>query len=239
VCVCVCVQLQANYEFPAAFPHSGALRGSVKNQKPKTKMKKTILSIASLSLAFAASGSAALTLLADPISHTASSQINAGEFNAGNLYDGTVTLADLGTTANQGGQYAGSGVGPHYMVYNMGSTIDLGGIVYAQRAGANSSTDKVTSIDFWLQNSNPGTVTSDPGAAIDHTLTVTNTANNNLTEYDFGSTVASGQYVIMKMTGNGGNPGGSELVLGTFVPEPSTTALLGLGGLALILRRRK
>ena len=34
-------------------------------------------------------------------------------------------------------------------------------------------------------------------------------------------------------------PGSNDLVQFTVVPEPSTTALLGLGGLALIIRRRK
>jgi hypothetical protein len=38
---------------------------------------------------------------------------------------------------------------------------------------------------------------------------------------------------------NGGNRTGFEEIAITAVPEPTTTALLGLGGLALILRRRK
>ena len=43
---------------------------------------------------------------------------------------------------------------------------------------------------------------------------------------------------------NAGDPGDpyvgfSEIRFGGAVPEPTTTALLGLGGLALILRRRK
>lgn len=40
----------------------------------------------------------------------------------------------------------------------------------------------------------------------------------------------------------GSTTGGTELssfTIGTIIPEPSSTALLGLGGLALILRRRK
>lgn len=50
---------------------------------------------------------------------------------------------------------------------------------------------------------------------------------------------------IAATTGNGaggtarGSLGGFQIIETTAVPEPSSTALLGLGGLALILRRRK
>ncbi len=202
------------------------------------KKIRTSLLTAALGLAFAGSGEAALTMLPDPASSTHSSQFSAG-FAGTFLYDGTVTLADVGGTANQGGQWAGAGGGPHVQVWDMGSATAFQGIFYAQRLGADPNTDKVTGIEFWVTNTDPGAAsTTMPilSTTVDHNLTVTNTANNNLTEYDFG-TGLSGQWVVMRFTGNGGNPGGSELVLG--IPEPGSAALLGMAGFALTLRRRR
>lgn len=177
-------------------------------------------------LCFGSSSNATLVMLPDPVGSAFSSEFDnnyLGEF----LYDGVVTVADVGTTDNLGEQWAGSGLGPHYAVYDMGSSIELAGIFYAQRLGNDPAFDKVNQIDFWLQDSDPGVVTSDPVGTLDYSLAVTNTTNQELTEYDFGGTVGTGQYVIMKMTGNAGNPGGSELVLAT-IPEPGSAMLLSL-----------
>jgi len=207
-------------------------------------MNKASLSfLAATALGLAGSGHAALIMLADPVSATASSEFPAGtDYVVDHLYDGSPTLADVGTTNNLGDQYAGNGVGPHYVVYNMGSSIDLSGVFYGQRVGGIPTADKIGQIDFWVQSSDPGTVFADPAGAADYSLSVTNVSNDGLlTAYDFGSVVASGQYVIMKLNenpGSGFNPGGTELVLGT-VPEPGSTVLLGLGGVALALRRRR
>ncbi|MEJ6571203.1 MAG: PEP-CTERM sorting domain-containing protein [Akkermansiaceae bacterium] len=74
------------------------------------------------------------------------------------------------------------------------------------------------------------------------TLTVGSTAET----FNFSSVTAS--WMRIGIDGTYENPGGGRNWLGglgevrfegTAVPEPSTTALLGLGGLALILRRRK
>ena len=56
------------------------------------------------------------------------------------------------------------------------------------------------------------------------------------------STVSNVRYIKFSNITNGGDASFlafSEIRFGSVVPEPSTTALLGLGGLALILRRRK
>ena len=57
---------------------------------------------------------------------------------------------------------------------------------------------------------------------------------------------ATGRYVALEMmsrhsgdTSTGGRIGFAEAGFTTVVPEPTTTALLGLGGLSLMLRRRK
>jgi hypothetical protein len=55
-------------------------------------------------------------------------------------------------------------------------------------------------------------------------------------------TSVSARYVLFEVTANHGDGsyvGMSEVRFISAVPEPTTTALLGLGGLALILRRRK
>ena len=60
------------------------------------------------------------------------------------------------------------------------------------------------------------------------------------------ASVASGGSLYLRWTGNDVSGGGSrdefaldDVSVGESIPEPSSTALLGLGGLALILRRRK
>ena len=56
------------------------------------------------------------------------------------------------------------------------------------------------------------------------------------------SAVSNVRYIKFSNITNGGDTNYlafSEIRFGSVVPEPSTTALLGLGGLALILRRRK
>jgi hypothetical protein len=205
--------------------------------------KASLAFLSAAALGLAGSGHAALIMLPDPVAATASTEFPSGTtYAVDKLYDGTPTLADVGTTNNLAGQYAGNGVGPHYIVYNMGSSIGLSGVFYAQRMGGVEVADKVGQIDFWLQNSDPGTVLADPAGAADYSLSVTNVSNDGLlTAYDFGGVVGNGQFVVMKLTenpGSGFNPGGTELVLGT-VPEPGSTVLLGLAGFALALRRRR
>lgn len=190
------------------------------------------------------SSQAALTMLNDPINSSASSQFS-GTFAAAHLFDGSPSLADVGSAAANGQQYAGAGLGPHVLVWDMGSPINLAGIFYAQRLGGDPSLDKVTGIRFWFEDSDPGAAsTALPGAlgASDHALTLTNTSDNNLTAYDFGALVGSGRWVVMELTGNGGNPGGSELQLATdltLIPEPSSAILIGLASGLVLLRRRK
>jgi hypothetical protein len=72
--------------------------------------------------------------------------------------------------------------------------------------------------------------------------------SHDFTAADFGKTEGEWDAILANVTSItlGGNAyGGSEnlgydnIALNAAVPEPSSTALLGLGGLALILRRRK
>ena len=126
-----------------------------------------------------------------------------------------------------------------------GSSVTADGFVYSQRLGGNPATDKVTEIKFYFSNAD--LAGSDLTLlTADATIAITNTANSVLTQYALGSEL-SGQYVAMYLTGNGGNPGGSELRLTASpappVPEPSSialgmTALVGLGLCALRRKRQ-
>ena len=207
-------------------------------------INKTYTAIA-LSLSISATSSAALTALADPTTATTSSIYDHSSISIGNLYDSDhTTIADGDTNSTQ---FSGLGTTDNGFVvikYDMGATINLGGIYFAQR---HFSAEQVTDIKFWVTNTNPGPVGSDAvampilGTAPTHTLSsITANTASRITEYDFGSNVGSGQYVVMRLQGKSGSDhvGADELVLAA-VPEPSSAALLGLGGLALILRRRK
>lgn len=78
------------------------------------------------------------------------------------------------------------------------------------------------------------TRTIDGGAAA--TLSLSNNADNNYTGPDTG-----GSMFLVDSGSSGGTVAGWNIISAELnvVPEPSSTALLGLGGLALILRRRK
>jgi hypothetical protein len=68
----------------------------------------------------------------------------------------------------------------------------------------------------------------------------TNTAGHEIDTFNLSS--ISARYIGVEiMTGGGDSQGrvGFDEIAVTAVPEPTTTALLGLGGFALILRRRK
>jgi hypothetical protein len=80
-------------------------------------------------------------------------------------------------------------------------------------------------IDGSTQDFSPDTMSSDPRIVNFSDISV-----------DSGTGTTDGSLTITVQ--NGGIPVISALTIST-VPEPSSTALLGLGGLALILRRRK
>ena len=198
-----------------------------------------------LSLSISATSSAALTALADPTAATTSSLYVHSSISVANLYDSDHTIiADGDTNATQFSGLGTTDSGFVVVKYNMGASIDLRGVYFAQR---HFSDEQVTDIEFWVTNTDPGVVGSDAaampilGTVATYTLSgITANTASRVTEYDFGSTVGSGQYIVMRLQGkaSSNNVGADELVLAA-VPEPSSAALLGLGGLALILRRRK
>lgn len=162
--------------------------------------------------------------VAIPVGATASTEFSAA-YSVSNLFDGSVSFADVGTTDNQGGQYAGQGTGAHVVVYDFGSSRACNGILYAQRAGGDPFADKVGQVELWVTNTDPGAAAlSLPilGMPVDEILVITNTVNNNLEYYAFEQNL-SGRYVVMRLIapeGAVGNIGGSELVLVNAAWEP-------------------
>jgi hypothetical protein len=158
-------------------------------------------------------------VLDDPESATASSNYNNAPWtSATNLYDGTVTAADIGTTDNQGGQYAGWFWGPHHVVYDMGSNVTFNSILYAQRdpgAAANQ-------IVFWVTDTDPGHATNltFQSGGVYAEVDVTNVSDSNLTEYELGGSL-SGRYVVMNIRSSHQNAGGMELVLANDPDAPA------------------
>lgn len=134
---------------------------------------------------------------------TFTSSTFSGGFLSSFLFDGQPTI---GSGANLGGQWAGSGIGPIFVDFDFGSTINTDCFRYAQRLGGNPALDKAIKFEFFFSNSS-GNFPATPNVVIDSGI---NTSNSNFTLYNLGDSY-SGRYLRFRVTGNGGNVGGSEL----------------------------
>lgn len=171
-----------------------------------------------------------LEFVADPVAISASSFFNATyapEF----LYDAELTIDDFENPAfDPLGQYAGSGTGPHVLVFDFGATVNFDGIAYAQRLGGIVDADKVPSIELWVSDADPGLASLDlpilsgPPAAMAEL--VTTDTSPLLRYYDIG-TLLSGRYVVMRLGVGTYNPGGSELQL-TLVGSAEPVRIIGI-----------
>ncbi len=104
-------------------------------------------------------------------------------------------------------------------------------------SGLDFNTDYVLTIYHYDINGNSTTdwyIGADDGSP-DHTSVSPGTFDESEAKFDLNVT-SSGTGTVLITTGSSGFFNGMEVAT---VPEPTTTALLGLGGLALILRRRK
>ncbi|NWK57334.1 PEP-CTERM sorting domain-containing protein [Verrucomicrobiaceae bacterium N1E253] len=157
------------------------------------------------------------------------------------LLDGATISMDL-NIRNSGGENGGLLV----TGYTSGGTALFtftggnGGSPYGQRELATSSdisgTRDNTHNNLWSENGDGKTINLSLAAA-GYTLTGDGGTTNLA-----GSYFASGDLASIKIEAKGSKAlwGIDNIsVAGTVVPEPSSTALLGLGGIALILRRRK
>lgn len=202
--------------------------------KTSMNLKLTALTATAALMAAGAAQDAqsAVIIIGPPDTVTASSEFS-GSFAVGNMFNNSVSESDIDTTtySKSGGEaYAGSGTGPHDVWMDFSSSISTDGFAYAAR-----SAQGISSIEFFFRDSasyngvDLGTLTAD--------VTVSSIVDDDvLNGYALGATY-SGQYVGMRVNGSNGNPGGNEFRF-TAVPEPSSLALLGLGGLCVLRRRR-
>ena len=161
-----------------------------------------------LALVLAAAGTA--NLWADdpgvplPIpSITFTSSTFSGSYPSAFLFDGNPTV---GSDSSLGGQWAGRGVGPIHVDLDFGITVTTDCFGYAQRQGGNPSLDKTIKFELFFSDT-PGTFQPSPDVTIDSGI---NTANDDFTLYPLGAN-HSGRHLRFRVTGNGGNVGGSEL----------------------------
>jgi hypothetical protein len=193
----------------------------------------------------ALNANAEVSLLPDPVSATAASTYadDIPGWGPQNLYDQDPTAADLNQVIGNGAEYAGSGEGPHVVVFDYGSPVSFDGMAYAQRvSGADLDADRVPEINFWVANTDPGpaaldlAILSDPPAASVTGIDMLDLAFNS---YAFGHEL-TGQYVVVRLEAGGTfNPGGGEMALLSSIPEPSALALAAVGLLGMVKSRRR
>jgi len=114
-----------------------------------------------------------------------------------------------------------------------GYTYELQMVFMDDRDGTPGPDLQGTNIDLWSTATQPGTAAEHSTVDIDTAQLVTGT---------FTADGTSQSVYVQQNTGLAGSFDGQTAAFQlriTAVPEPSSTALLGLGGLALIMRRRK
>ncbi len=150
---------------------------------------------------------------------SANSEYNS-DYAASKLFDTDMTGFPVDTTITTGGEWARVGGSPGFVAFEVGQVYDVGSIYYAQRAGANATSDKITQISVWASSSTPFTA-ADPGTAPASVVAVTQNAGAVWTEYLL-TNVVTGRYFLIKAEQNPivaqpNNIGGRELRLGRFV----------------------
>lgn len=128
----------------------------------------------------------------------------------------------------------------HTVALNAGDTITMNATINRWSDGSSGVNGYAYTMEILLwDGADAGTITSAAGG-------VQQGLSANLDEVSYTVLPAdAGKQVIFRQgntgsgTGLGGGWGETSSVTYEIIPEPSSTALLGLGGLALVLRRRK
>jgi len=218
-------------------------------------MKHTLMAIAVLGLAVAAQAEMILPI-ADVVKVTGTNwTIDAGfDAQADVAWDDVAKLPSGGVDGNSVGTYGGGIGGWHYGVIDFGDDYSL--IEITRTFTLYNSWNPVTPTavaEMWWTDATPDYF-YDPGADVNRgthqeTELALNAApasfpcRNGAWHEDFADTASpvtpEYRYLVLKL-GDGGAAGNEEyLFVGNIVPEPVTLALLGIGGLAAGLRRRR
>ncbi|BDS07106.1 hypothetical protein NT6N_21460 [Oceaniferula spumae] len=164
-----------------------------------------------------------------------------------NLFNQNYTVGFNPGVGDAGGAWAAAnGTAPDgpRLEFELDQVYIITDLVYGQRQFASQDRDKNQTARIWASSTTAFTLAT-PAGAPDATVNLNfTTAGPAFTNYALSSAI-TGRYFYIEFdeAPNGGNndpTGGNELRFqGDAVPEPSSAALLGLGGLALIMRRRK
>lgn len=218
------------------------------------KMKTTLCAATSLALVAPAFSALSYSYAYDLMpSHEQGGTIYADDLHTGpaNVFDATGDLNDgvvYGNGVTDDPVLDGGGVNSMVGWSSVGGgdtpatiTVDLGGLF------------NVTDIDLTTYAFSPFNLGAPDDVTISYsadnvtygtgTLHILTDGGNGPVAHSTGSTGSGVRYIRLAFDGDetaGDKWGLTELSIeGTAVPEPSSAALLGLGGLALILRRRK
>ncbi|BDS07179.1 hypothetical protein NT6N_22190 [Oceaniferula spumae] len=211
-------------------------------------MKKSLVSLVLFGIA-AATANATIIISPDGslyTSVTGSPGVNPN-FTVDKLFDQTIAIGgDPGSGADEGRSWAAAnGTAPNgpRLEFELDKSYTITNLVYAQRQfNTNQNRDKNTTARIWASTTTPFTSLNTPAGPADATVSLNfTTASDIFTDYKLATPI-DGRYFYIEFdeapnSGNNDVTGGAELRLA--VPEPSSTALLGLGGLALLIRRRR
>lgn len=174
----------------------------VLQQAAVTKCLSILMTLAAAALLLGSQEASAqtftLTSPATPSGATANSEFG-GNFVVGSLFDdATLTGADIGIKAYDGGslQYAGVGADPKELFLDFGQSVSANYLAFAQRVGGDALADKIGQIELWFSDTDFGAAI--PAAAADKTVEITE-LSGRITPYTLGD-VASGRYVAARLT---------------------------------------
>ena len=202
---------------------------------------KTLLPLAGIALA----GSAHAAVIITPISGTVNVQLD-GAYGIENTIDGS-GLSGGGTSGDilsethsrdstgSGNAWLENSATPTVMTFDLGGTFTVESVHLWNYVHSNGSQWGVATVDISFSTdggSNYGNLIDDLG--------VFTQPGDPIAAQTIGFSAVSGVTHIKLdgITGHSSLTGISEIRFGEAIPEPSSLALLGLGGLALLRRRR-
>ncbi|MFI4861427.1 MAG: PEP-CTERM sorting domain-containing protein [Phycisphaerales bacterium JB063] len=185
-------------------------------------------------------------------------------YTADNLFDQILEIGDnpgdgddegrsWGTLSSDGANgTVGDGIGrSDVVVFELDQVYTIDALIYAQRQfNDDPDRDKNISVSIWASETTPFTI-ADPGTAADIVDLLLDVTDDTFLFYALPTEI-TGRYFRLQFEDSPtnmrfdefGNPipsadstGGSELRFNN-APEPGSLALLGLGGLAVLRRRR-